>query len=89
MDAAGKDSAIKSIFAGVNPQGWRGHSFKQPSTNELAHDFMWRHVVALPRRGYIGIFNRSYYEECLVTRVHRELLDKEITLETGNEEYLE
>jgi PPK2 family polyphosphate:nucleotide phosphotransferase len=77
MDAAGKDSAIKSIFAGVNPQGCEVTSFKQPSTNELAHDFMWRHVVALPRRGYIGIFNRSYYEECLVTRVHRELLDKE------------
>jgi PPK2 family polyphosphate:nucleotide phosphotransferase len=77
MDASGKDSAIKSIFAGVNPQGCEVTSFKQPSINELDHDFMWRHVVALPRRGYIGIFNRSYYEECLVTRVHRELLDKE------------
>ena len=77
MDAAGKDSAINSIFAGVNPQGCEVTSFKQPSTNELAHDFMWRHVIALPRRGRIGIFNRSYYEECLVTRVHRELLDKE------------
>jgi PPK2 family polyphosphate:nucleotide phosphotransferase len=77
MDAAGKDSAIKSIFEGVNPQGCEVHSFKQPSTNELAHDFMWRHVVALPQRGRIGIFNRSYYEECLVTRVHRELLAKE------------
>src|SRR5712664_3879399 len=77
MDAAGKDSAIKSIFAGVNPQGCEVHSFKQPSTNELAHDFMWRHVIALPQRGRIGIFNRSYYEECLVTRVHRELLAKE------------
>jgi PPK2 family polyphosphate:nucleotide phosphotransferase len=77
MDAAGKDSAIKSIFAGVNPQGCEVTSFKQPSTNELAHDFMWRHVIALPRRGHIGIFNRSYYEECLVTRVHREVLDKE------------
>jgi PPK2 family polyphosphate:nucleotide phosphotransferase len=77
MDAAGKDSAIKNIFAGVNPQGCEVHSFKQPSTNELAHDFLWRHVVALPRRGQIGIFNRSHYEECLVTRVHRELLAKE------------
>jgi PPK2 family polyphosphate:nucleotide phosphotransferase len=77
MDAAGKDSTIKHIFSGVNPQGCEVHSFKQPSTNELAHDFMWRHVIALPQRGHIGIFNRSYYEECLVTRVHRDLLDKE------------
>jgi len=77
MDAAGKDSAVKHIFAGVNPQGCEVHSFKQPSTNELAHDFLWRHVVALPSRGRIGIFNRSYYEECLVTRVHPELLAKE------------
>src|SRR5712672_3237096 len=77
MDAAGKDSAIKAIFDGVNPQGCEVHSFKQPSANELDHDFMWRHVVALPQRGRIGIFNRSYYEECLVTRVHREILAKE------------
>jgi PPK2 family polyphosphate:nucleotide phosphotransferase len=77
MDAAGKDSTIKSIFAGVNPQGCEVHSFKQPSTNELAHDFMWRCAIALPARGQIGIFNRSYYEECLVTRVHKELLAKE------------
>jgi PPK2 family polyphosphate:nucleotide phosphotransferase len=77
MDAAGKDSAIKNIFAGVNPQGCDVHSFKQPSTTELEHDFLWRHAVALPRRGNIGIFNRSYYEECLVTRVHRQLLAKE------------
>src|ERR1700688_1856350 len=77
MDAAGKDSAVKHIFAGVNPQGCEVHSFKQPSTNELAHDFLWRHAVALPSRGRIGIFNRSYYEECLVTRVHPELLAKE------------
>jgi PPK2 family polyphosphate:nucleotide phosphotransferase len=77
MDAAGKDSAIKNIFAGVNPQGCEVHSFKQPSTTELAHDFLWRHAIALPRRGNIGIFNRSYYEECLVTRVHRQLLAKE------------
>jgi len=77
MDAAGKDSAIKAIFAGVNPQGCEVHSFKQPSANELDHDFMWRHVVALPQRGHIGIFNRSYYEECLVPRVHREILARE------------
>ena len=77
MDAAGKDSAIKAIFAGVNPQGCEVHSFKQPSANELDHDFMWRHVVALPQRGRIGIFNRSYYEECLVPRVHREILAKQ------------
>jgi PPK2 family polyphosphate:nucleotide phosphotransferase len=77
MDAAGKDSTIKAIFDGVNPQGCEVHSFKQPSANELDHDFMWRHAVALPQRGHIGIFNRSYYEECLVTRVHREILAKE------------
>ncbi len=77
MDAAGKDSAIKSIFDGVNPQGCEVHSFKQPTSYELDHDFMWRSVIALPQRGRIGIFNRSYYEECLVTRVHPELLVKE------------
>jgi PPK2 family polyphosphate:nucleotide phosphotransferase len=77
MDAAGKDSAIKSIFDGVNPQGCEVTSFKQPSTLELNHDFMWRSMVALPKRGQIGIFNRSYYEECLVTRVHPEILDQE------------
>src|ERR1700737_4711781 len=77
MEAADKDSAIKSIFAGVNPQGCEVHAFKQPSPQELDHDFMWRCVIALPSRGRIGIFNRSYYEECLVTRVHRELLAKE------------
>jgi PPK2 family polyphosphate:nucleotide phosphotransferase len=77
MDAAGKDSAIKSVFEGVNPQGCEVTSFKQPSTKELDHDFMWRAMVALPERGRIGIFNRSYYEECLVVRVHREVLAKE------------
>src|ERR1700742_250160 len=77
MDAAGKDSAIKSVFDGVNPQGCEVTSFKQPSAHELDHDFMWRSTVALPERGRIGIFNRSYYEECLVVRVHRELLLKE------------
>jgi PPK2 family polyphosphate:nucleotide phosphotransferase len=74
MDAAGKDSAIKAIFEGVNPQGCEVTSFKQPTSHELNHDFLWRCVLALPERGRIGIFNRSYYEECLVTRVHPELL---------------
>src|SRR6201990_985102 len=77
MDAAGKDSAIKHIFSGVNPQGCEVASFKQPSTLELGHDFMWRAMTRLPERGRIGIFNRSYYEECLVARVHREILAKE------------
>jgi len=77
MDAAGKDSAIKSVFDGVNPQGCEVTSFKQPSAHELDHDFMWRSMVALPERGRIGIFNRSYYEECLVVRVHPETLAKE------------
>src|SRR6266545_2630591 len=77
MDAAGKDSAIKSIFEGVNPQGCEVTSFKQPSTLELNHDFLWRSMIALPQRGRIGIFNRSYYEECLVTRVHPEILANE------------
>jgi PPK2 family polyphosphate:nucleotide phosphotransferase len=77
MDAAGKDSAIKSIFDGVNPQGCEVTSFKQPSARELAHDFMWRGIKALPQRGHIGIFNRSYYEECLVVRVHPDTLAKE------------
>src|ERR1700748_3724329 len=77
MDAAGKDSAIKSVFEGVNPQGCEVTSFKQPSTKELDHDFMWRSMIALPERGRIGIFNRSYYEECLVVRVHREVLAKQ------------
>jgi PPK2 family polyphosphate:nucleotide phosphotransferase len=77
MDAAGKDSAIKSVFDGVNPQGCEVTSFKQPSTHELDHDFMWRSAIALPERGRIGIFNRSYYEECLVVRVHPETLAKQ------------
>jgi PPK2 family polyphosphate:nucleotide phosphotransferase len=77
MDAAGKDSAIKAIFEGINPQGCDVHAFKAPSSDELDHDFLWRHVIALPERGKIGIFNRSHYEECLVTRVHPEILAKE------------
>ena len=77
MDAAGKDSAVKHIFDGVNPQGCEVYSFKQPTSHELDHDFMWRTMIALPERGRIGIFNRSYYEECLVTRVHPQVLAKE------------
>jgi PPK2 family polyphosphate:nucleotide phosphotransferase len=77
MDAAGKDSAIKSVFDGVNPQGCQVASFKAPSTRELDHDYMWRSTIALPERGRIGIFNRSYYEEVLVARVHPEILAKQ------------
>jgi len=77
MDAAGKDSAIKHVMSGVNPQGCEVHSFKAPSDRELQHDFLWRTTVVLPERGHIGIFNRSYYEEVLVVRVHPELLKAE------------
>jgi PPK2 family polyphosphate:nucleotide phosphotransferase len=77
MDAAGKDSAIKHVMSGVNPQGCEVHSFKAPSDEDLDHDFMWRCVRRLPERGRIGIFNRSYYEETLVVRVHREFLEKQ------------
>jgi PPK2 family polyphosphate:nucleotide phosphotransferase len=77
MDAAGKDSAIKSVFDGVNPQGCQVFSFKAPSAHELDHDFMWRTSTSLPERGRIGIFNRSYYEEVLVVRVHPEMLAKQ------------
>ena len=77
MDAAGKDSAIEAVFDGINPQGCEVHSFKTPSSSELDHDFMWRHTIAVPQRGRIGIFNRSYYEECLVVRVHPEILAKQ------------
>src|SRR5262250_2365170 len=74
MDAAGKDGTIKHVMSGVNPQGVEVTSFKAPSAEELDHDFLWRHVCRLPRRGHIGIFNRSYYEEVLVVRVHGEIL---------------
>jgi PPK2 family polyphosphate:nucleotide phosphotransferase len=77
MDAAGKDSAIKSVFDGINPQGCEVHAFKVPSSRELDHDFLWRAAIALPERGRIGIFNRSHYEECLVVRVHPEILAKQ------------
>jgi len=77
MDAAGKDSAIKHVMSGVNPQGCQVFSFKHPSTSELQHDFLWRTTRDLPERGRIGIFNRSYYEEVLIVRVHPEILRAE------------
>jgi PPK2 family polyphosphate:nucleotide phosphotransferase len=75
MDAAGKDGAIKHVMSGVNPQGCQVYSFKAPTSEDLDHDYMWRCMKCLPERGRIGIFNRSYYEETLVVRVHRELLE--------------
>ena len=75
LDAAGKDGIIKHVMSGVNPQGCQVHSFKAPSEEELQHDFLWRTTVSLPERGHIGIFNRSYYEEVLVVRVHQEILE--------------
>jgi PPK2 family polyphosphate:nucleotide phosphotransferase len=77
MDAAGKDSAIKHVMSGVNPQGCQVFSFKHPSTEELEHDFLWNATRRLPERGHIGIFNRSYYEEVLIVRVHRRILTNE------------
>ena len=77
MDAAGKDSTIKHVMSGVNPQGCQVNSFKAPSAEELQHDFLWRTSRSLPERGKIGIFNRSYYEEVLAVRVHPELLARE------------
>lgn len=77
MDAAGKDGLIKHVMSGVNPQGVQVYSFKQPSSEELNHDYMWRAARCLPERGRIGIFNRSYYEEVLVVRVHQDLLAKQ------------
>jgi PPK2 family polyphosphate:nucleotide phosphotransferase len=77
MDAAGKDGAIKHVMSGINPQGCQVYSFKSPSPEELDHDFMWRTSKCLPERGRIGIFNRSYYEEVLVVRVHPEFLAKQ------------
>ena len=77
MDAAGKDSVLEHVMSGVNPQGVQVHSFKQPSVEELDHDFLWRAAQRLPERGRIGIFNRSYYEEVLVVRVHSELLERQ------------
>ena len=77
MDAGGKDGAIKHVMSGVNPQGVEVAAFKAPSSHELDHDFMWRTTIRLPERGRIGIFNRSYYEEVLVVRVHRQLLERQ------------
>ena len=77
MDASGKDSAIKHVMSGLNPQGTQVYSFKRPSDEELDHDFLWRTTRALPERGRIGIFNRSYYEEVLVVRVHPEILARQ------------
>ena len=77
MDAAGKDGAIRHVMSGVNPQGCQVTSFKHPSARELDHDFLWRTTQCLPERGHIGIFNRSYYEEVLIARVHPEILRTE------------
>jgi PPK2 family polyphosphate:nucleotide phosphotransferase len=78
MDAAGKDGTIKHVMSGVNPEGCQVHSFKAPSQAELQHDFLWRTTQALPERGHIGIFNRSYYEEVLVVRVHPPVLESQL-----------
>ena len=77
MDAAGKDGTIKHVMSGVNPQGCQVFSFKKPSAEELNHNFLWRYTKSLPERGRIGIFNRSYYEEVLIVKVHPELLHYE------------
>jgi len=76
MDAAGKDSTIKHVMSGINPQGCQVHSFKRPSAEELDHTFLWRHMTRLPERGRIGIFNRSHYEDVLVVKVHPEILER-------------
>ena len=93
LDAAGKDGTIKHVMSGLNPQGCEVHAFKAPSTEELDHDFLWRTARVLPRRGHIGIFNRSHYEEVLVVRVHPELLgaqhipDERLTKQIWEERY--
>jgi PPK2 family polyphosphate:nucleotide phosphotransferase len=81
MDAAGKDGTIKHVMSGVNPQGCQVFSFKKPSAEELDHNFLWRYMKCLPERGRIGIFNRSYYEDVLVVKVHPELLGRQLPLE--------
>src|SRR6201997_159043 len=83
MDAAGKDGAIKHVMSGINPQGCQVFSFRHPSPIELQHDFLWRTTRDLPERGRIGIFNRSYYEEVLIARVHPEILKAENLPESG------
>jgi PPK2 family polyphosphate:nucleotide phosphotransferase len=92
MDGAGKDSTIKHVMSGINPQGCQVYSFKQPSVEELDHDFLWRTTKCLPERGRIGIFNRSYYEEVLIVKVHPEIILKQKlpgidSLEKINEEF--
>src|SRR5499427_8492078 len=77
MDAAGKDGTIKHVMSGVNPQGCQVFSFKKPSAEELNHNFLWRYMIRLPERGRIGIFNRSYYEDVLVVKVHPEFLEQQ------------
>jgi polyphosphate kinase 2 (PPK2 family) len=77
MDGAGKDSTIKHVMSGINPQGCQVYSFKQPSMEELNHDFLWRTTKCMPERGRIGIFNRSYYEEALIVKVHPEIILKQ------------
>jgi len=90
MDTSGKDSIIKHVMSGMNPQGVHVKSFKQPSEEELQHDFLWRSVKPLPGRGYIGIYNRSYYEEVLVTRVHTEILRNEgVPLDAAKKKFWE
>ncbi len=84
MDAAGKDSSIKHVMSGINPQGCQVFSFKHPSANELEHDFLWREIRCLPERGKIGIFNRSHYEEVLIVRVHPDILDSERVVDESN-----
>jgi PPK2 family polyphosphate:nucleotide phosphotransferase len=88
MDAAGKDGAIRHVMSGVNPQGCEVHSFKQPTPNELEHDFLWRTTRVLPERGRIGIFNRSYYEEVLIVRVHTELLHQELPEDLRDDKHI-
>ena len=83
MDAAGKDGTIKHVMSGVNPQGCQVFSFKKPSAEELDHNFLWRYMRCLPERGRIGIFNRSYYEDVLVVKVHPELLGRAAAAGTG------
>ena len=88
LDAAGKDGTIKHVMSGINPQGVTVSSFKAPSEEELHHDYLWRNNIVLPRRGGIGIFNRSYYEEVLVVRVHQELLDRQHLPSTLDRKYI-
>ena len=89
MDAAGKDGTIKHVMKGVNPQGCQVFSFKKPSAEELDHNFLWRYMKSLPERGRIGIFNRSYYEDVLVVKVHPELLGRQITGEKVGKKFWE